>query len=400
MPQYKDTKPCKTNSVFDHFDIRKVEGRLIMQKEQISNKEAICILISFVIGSTLIIGIGGDAKNDAWISGILSVIMFIPMLLIYSRILMLFHGKHLFDILEIIFGKLFGKIISIIYVWYAFHLGALVIRNFGEFINIVAIPETPMYAPMFCLALICIIGVRLGIEVLGRFTTYFVPIVFFILGSVLILGLSQYHMNYIKPVLGNGIAPVLKGGFAAFSFPFAETVLFIGIFSSLKTKKSPRTVYLWGILIPAAIIITFTIRNISVLGNMLGSFYIPSYEAVSRITVGDFIQRIEVTVSIVYVFTTFIKVSVCLLVTCKGIGKIFNLKDYRSIVIQTGLLMFFLSYIIYDNIMEMKFWAFKVYPYYAFPMQVILPIIIWIAAEVKTKKGKKSGEKSNASLEN
>ena len=66
----------------------------------------------------------------------------------------------------------------------------------------------------------------------------------------------------------------------------------------------------------------------------------------------------------------------------------FNLKDYRSIVIQAGLLMIYFSYIIYDNIMMMKYWAFKVYPFYAFPFQVILPIIVWILAEVKVKKSR------------
>jgi spore germination protein KB len=36
--------------------------------------------------------------------------------------------------------------------------------------------------------------------------------------------------------------------------------------------------------------------------------------------------------------------------------------------------------------MVMKYWAFKVYPYYAFPMQVVIPIILWILAELKAKK--------------
>jgi spore germination protein KB len=124
------------------------------------------------------------------------------------------------------------------------------------------------------------------------------------------------------------------------------------------------------------------------LGNMLDSFYFPSYEAVSMISVGDFIQRIEVSVSFLFIFGVFIKSSICLLVACKGIGKIFNLKDYRSIVIQTGLLMIYFSYTVYDNSMEMNYWAFKVYSYYAFPMQVILPIIIWILAEIKARKNK------------
>lgn len=356
-----------------------------MVKEQITDKEAICLLIVFIMGTTLILGSGGEVKNDAWISVIVSLFMFIPMLLIFSRLLALYKGKDLFDILIIIFGNVAGKIISIIYIWYAFHLGALVLRNFGEFINTIAMPETPMFVPLLCMGLVCIFAVRLGIEVLGRTTTYFLPIVFFILAVVLILSLSDVHFSYLKPILGKGLTPVLKGGFSIFSFPFAETVLFIGVFSALKTKKSHVKVYLWGVFISASVIILITIRNICVLGNMKGSFYFPSYQAVSQISIGDFIQRIEVTVSIVFVIGVLIKSSICLLVACKGIGKILNLYDYRSIVIHTGLLMIYFSYFVYDSIMDMKLWAFKVYPYYAFPMQVILPVIIWILAEIKAR---------------
>jgi len=357
-----------------------------MQKEQITDKEAICLLIVFIIGSSLIIGIGGEANNDAWIAGIVGVIMTIPMLLIFSRLLSLFQGKDLFDILNLTLGKVIGKIVAILYIWYAFHLGALVLRNFGEFINTIAMPETPMFVPLFCLGLVCIIAVRLGIEVLGRTTTYFIPILFFILVVVQLLTIPKLHLNYIKPILGNGLISVLKGGLLTFSFPFAETVLFIGVFGSLKTKKSPFKVYYWGILISAIIIIITTIRNTAVLGNMLDSFYFPSYAAASRIKIGDFIQRIEVSVAFIFIFGVFIKSSICLLVACKGIGKMFDLRDYRTIVIQTGLLMIYFSYIVYDNSMMMRYWAFKVYPFYAFPLQVILPIMIWILAEIKLKR--------------
>lgn len=356
-----------------------------MQKEQITDKEAICILIMFITGSSLIIGIGGEAKNDAWISGIVGIIMAIPMLLIYSRILSLFPGKDLFDILNIIFGKILSKIISLIYIWYAFHLGALVLRNFGEFMNIVAMPETPMLMQILCLGGICIVAVRLGIEIIGRTIVYFIPLLFSIIVVVHLLVIPQLHFQYLKPILGNGIRTILNGSFSTFSLPFAETVIFICIFNSLKTKKSPYKVYFWGLLISGSIIIITTIRNIAVIGNMLDSFYFPSYEAVSMITVGNFLQRIEVSVSAIFIFGAFIKASICLLAACKGIGKMFNLKDYRSIAIQVGLLMIYFSYTIYDNVMEMRYWAFKVYSYYAFPMEVILPLIIWMLAEIKAR---------------
>jgi spore germination protein KB len=323
-----------------------------MQKEQITDKEAICILIIFVFGSSLIIGSGGEAKNDGWISEIVAIIMVIPMLLVYSRILSLFQGKDLFDILNTILGKVIGKIVAILYIWYAFHLGALVLRNFGEFINIVAMPETPMFVSLLSLGFVTIIAAKLGIEVIGRTSAYFIPILLLVIVVVQFLGISQLHLNYIKPILGNGLTPVLKGGFSTFSFPFAETVLFIGIFSSLKTKKSPLKVYFWGILISGVCLFIITIRNIATLGSMLDSFYFPSYIAVGRIKIGDFLQRIEVFVSVEFIFGVFIKSSICLLVACKGIGKVFNLKDYRSIVIQTGLLMIYFSYTVYDNSMD------------------------------------------------
>ena len=357
-----------------------------MGKEQISDKEAIILIIMFIVGTTMIVGTGGDAKNDAWISGILAAVSFVPLLLIFSRLLSLFPGKDLFDVFSMVFGKVTGKILSAIYIWYSFHLGALVLRNFGEFINVVALSETPMLISLLCLGLVCIFAAYLGIEVLSRTTAIFVPLIIFIVFVVLILGIPQLRLNYIQPILGNGLTPVLKGTFSTFSFPMAETVVFLCVFTSLQTKKSPKRVYIWGTLIAASMIIIVTIRNIAVLGNLVGNFYFPSYVAASRIRIGNFIQGVEVTVSFVFIFAVFAKCAVCLLATCKGIAKMFNLKDYRSIVIQTGLLMIYFSYTVYHTIIEMNYWAFEIYPYYAFPMQVVIPVITWIIAEIKKSK--------------
>lgn len=225
-----------------------------------------------------------------------------------------------------------------------------------------------------------------GLRLWARTSAYFLPIVFVILVIVQLLAIPQFHIEYLKPVLGNGIYPILTGGFATFSFPFCETVLFICLLSSLKSKKSPFKVYKYGILITAIVFIIVWIRNIGVLGNTLSSYYFPSYEAVRRISIGDFLQRIEVTVSFVLFIGVLFKCSVCLLAAAKCALKLFKLNDYRSAVIQIGLMMIYFSYIIYDNSMEMKYWAYKIYPYYAFPVQVIIPIIMWIFAEVKIRK--------------
>jgi spore germination protein KB len=360
-----------------------------MRKEQVSDKEAIFIFIIFYIGSSFILGVGGEAKNDAWISVILGLVMAAPMILIYAKLLSLFPEMDLFDILEWAFGKWIGKIITLFYIWYSFHLGALVIRNFGEFTNTIAMPETPMFVPMLCIGIICIVAVRSGIEVIGRISAAVLPLLFIIILAVSLMEIPKMYFHFLKPIFSNGFIPIIKGGFSTFSFPFAESVLFMGVFSSLKTKKSPYKVYLLGTAIAGLLIFIITIRNITVLGETYPKYYFPAYIAVSMVSLGDFLQRIELTVAVNFVFGVFIKTSICLFVACKGIAKLLNLNDYRSIVIQVALLMVYFSSIVYDSIMEMTNWAFKVYAYYAFPFQVIFPVILFVTVEIKVKIGKK-----------
>ena len=359
-----------------------------MQKHKITHKiidkEAICLITLFILGSTLITGISSNAKNDAWISVIIGMVFSVPMFLIYSRIISIIPDKGLFEILIMILGKYLGKFVSVLYVWYAFHLGALVIRDFAEFVSTVTMPETPMLVVMMSLIFVCIIAVKLGIEAIGRMTTYFMIIIITILLMVQVFAIPQLRIENIKPILRD-IAPVLQGGFSAFTFPFAETVVAMGIFSSLETKRSPYKIYFSGLIFAGTIITILTLRNIAILGGLLDNLYFPSHVAVSQIRIGYFLQRMEVTVAFAFTITTLIKVTVCLLAVCKGIACVFNLKEYKSITIQTGILMTFLSYILHDNVAEMVNWTFEVYPYYAFPFQVILPIIIWVAAEIRIK---------------
>jgi spore germination protein KB len=356
-----------------------------MSKELITDKEAICIFIIFIIGSTAILGSGGDAKNAAWLAGIIAISAALPMTLVYGRLLTLFPGKGLYEIFELITGSYISKALSIIYIWYSFHLGALVMRNFGEFVNTVAMPETPIMFPMLCLALVSIISVKSGIEIIGRLSAHILPFIIFIIIIIQLLSVPLLNFSNLKPFGEEGITAILSGAFSAFSFPYAETVLFIVILFSLKNTKSYYKVYLSGLIIGGTIIVILTTRNILVLGALLEKYYFPSHVAVSMIRIGDFVERVEVTVAVVFVYGVFIKTSVCLYVACRGISKLLKLRDYRPLVIQTGILMTFLAYILYDTIMEMQFWAFKVYAYYAFPFQVIIPILLWITSEIKTR---------------
>lgn len=357
-----------------------------MDKEIITQNQGIVLMVTFILGSTLVLGAGGEAKQDVWIALIIAMLMVIPFLFIYARLLSIFPGKGLYEILNHVFGKVFGKIVALPFIWYALHLGSLVIRNFTEYINIVSIPETPQYIIAIFLILLCIWAAKAGVEVIGRWTTIMLPLVIIAILIVTFLLAPLFEFKYLKPILYNGLKPVFDSAFSVVAFPFAETVIFTTVLNSLRSNSSPYKVYYWSLFIGGLTILLIAVRSLMTLGaENVSIMYFASYESVRLINIGDFLQRIEVSVTVVFLLGGFVKASICLYAASIGIAKALNIGNYRQIVAPVGLLMMVLSIIIYRNAMEMFEWAEKVYKFYAIPFEIILPLIILIAAEIKVR---------------
>lgn len=364
------------------FYIEAAEGK--MKKEVISERQGIVLIILYVIGSTLLIGAGGQAKQDTWIAVIIAIIWASALVLMFSRILSLYPGKDLFDILQIVMGKFMGKLISIIMIWYAFHLGALIMRNLSELTNVSVFPDTPVIVPMVFFTILLIWGVKAGLEVIGRWSEFFVWIVVTLFIVITCLSMTQMNIDNLKPILSDGVFPVLRGAFSAFSFPFGETVVFMMVFSNIAKVKNYNKTFLLGLIIGGAIVFIATIRNLLILGvYLISTYYFPSFISISLIHLGQLLQRLEISVVIVFLICTYIKTIICLFAVCKGISKLFSLNDYGFIATPIALLMLCFSFVVYKNTMEMSDWAFEVYPYYSFIFEVILPFIVFVLVEFR-----------------
>jgi len=365
----------------------KAYGGVMMNKEVISDKQGIFLVAILIIGSSSIMVMGIEAKRDAWMAILLSASMAFPIIIIYARLHSIFTGKDLFDILEICFGKLFGKGIGLFYVWIVIHNAALVLENSGRFINTVSLPETPLLAPMIVISFLSLWVVKEGKEVMGRWVEFFFPIIVAFIFVFILLLIPKMQINNIQPMLYEGIKPVIKGAFSAFGFPFAETLVFTMYFSYFKHKKSPYAVYIKGLLLGGIVMLVISLANIMVLGpNTAATSYYPSYAVGSRLNIGQILQRFEVIMATVFLLGALMKISIFLLAACRGITKIFRFADYRFIVTPFALLTLNLAYYQNDSIMEIFEWVTNIWPYYVFPFQVILPVIIWIVAELRVRR--------------
>ncbi len=209
---------------------------------------------------------------------------------VYARILSLHPGKNLFEILIAVFGPLAGRLLALLFTWYAFHLGALVMRNFQEFIRIVSFPETPEFVPTMLMGILCIWAAREGAAVLGSWSRLMFPILAGLILTVTALSMKDASFDEIRPVAYNGMKPIFSSAFGVLTFPYAETVLFMAIFRKDRGKTKPLAIYLLGLVLSSVLIVIVSVRNVMVLGpDIVESLYFPQYAAVGIINIGDFL---------------------------------------------------------------------------------------------------------------
>ena len=113
-----------------------------MGDSKISTRQMISIIILFTLGGVLVSGGSNESMNDAWLATIAAMLLILPVILMYCRIVSLYPEMDFFQIINEIFGKVFGKIILALFTVYAFHVGTLTMRSFSEFLQVVSLPET------------------------------------------------------------------------------------------------------------------------------------------------------------------------------------------------------------------------------------------------------------------
>jgi spore germination protein KB len=286
---------------------------------------------------------------------------------------------------EILFGKILGKIICGLYVWYAIHLCAMVIRTFTEFIHILNMPETPIIAIISFIILLTIWGVRSGPENMGRVARVTFPILSGFVVLTFLIGIKDMDFKTLQPMLSVDTKAILAGSYTTFSVPFSELIVCLPLFSSLKPKANPKKVFVKGLVMALVFLLIALLRNMLLLGIPSSKmYYFASYSAISIVSIGEFFTRIEVLIGINVILAGFTKMCVLLFTASAGLAKICNQKDSKTFAVPCGLIVVVLATSQYENAPDIFKWI-DYLRFYNMPFHVILPVLIWIVAIIKSK---------------
>lgn len=355
---------------------------MFLEKGKISNLQLSVLIVGFVFGSSVIISPGQSAGHDGWIAVALGLMEGLLIAWIFTALARQFKNKTIIEINSLVYGKILGKCISVLFIWYLFYLGALVLDTYARFFKLEIYPATPKTIGLLLLMLVCASTVGRGIEVLARLSLILTPIIFLLVTTDTFLLIPHIDLNNLMPILDMPIGKLLWASHGAASFPFGETVAFLMVLAFIdKPKKGPAAVS-QGLLIAGFTLIIIVARNAAVLGPMAESFNYQSYLAAQVIDIGDFLTRVQVLVGINLITAGFIKVSILLYGTVLGLAQVFNLRSYRPIILPVGILMVILALTNVGNTLEFFDFA-KVYPIYTVPFQIGIPLITLVVAKLR-----------------
>ncbi len=354
--------------------------------EKVSTRQGYSLLILFLIGTTTVMTPGREANREIWLTVPVAFLMAVPFALLFGRLLQLYPDKDLFDMQRELFGPVLGTLSCLCFIFFGFHLGALVIRNFTEFIQIVSMTSIPQYFFALPLGILSIWCLRAHIGTLPRGAVLVMPIVIVLL--IINIGASYklWEWTNLEPFLEDGIGPVAKGATDIWAFPFMETIIVLFALKPLAEPKKGTHVILTAFG-AATIILTLTnLRNVLTLGHEeMNKYYYPSYQVVSLINVADFLQGIQVLIILLFLFGGYAKIVSCLYVATLGVSKLTG-QHYKSLVAPMGLLMTACSFFVSKNVVDMFKFALIYFRFYIIPISVVLPLLLWVVAEVKTRK--------------
>ncbi|WP_199614775.1 GerAB/ArcD/ProY family transporter [Paenibacillus alkalitolerans] len=354
--------------------------------EQLSSTGLMAVMFMFLLGSSLTVPLAAVAGHDAWISILLAIVVSSGIAWVYTHLCQLYPGKSMVEIGGELLGRWAGRFIGLCYAWYSFHLGVLVLRNFFEFIQIVALTKTPTVVIAAAMMGIVLWVTFHGMEVVSRCSIT-------LLGFVLIEGTvstilmgKDFQPGNLLPVIDRGWAPILEGMTQLVGFPFGETILFAMIIPQINIMKQAKKTVLWTLVIAGLLLLLVNVRNTLVLGGLASRLIYPSYTAYQYISIADFIERVEPIAVLTWVMGGFIKISVCLYVCAKSLATVLSANRFRTYLIPLSILMIEFSLFVYRDNAELIHFATEVWQWYSIPFQIIIPFLLLLAVTAGKRK--------------
>ncbi|MFC5531430.1 GerAB/ArcD/ProY family transporter [Cohnella yongneupensis] len=352
--------------------------------------------VLFELGSAVVIPIGMDAKQGAWIVILLGCIIGIVLMgAVYGSLYRMYPDIPLTGYARKILGAVPGWAVGFAYMLYFIYIAGRNTRDFGDLLAAAAYDVTPMFVIDAFLILAVGYVILLGLEVFGR--TAFVFFLFtggiFMLIVVLFAFSNMSDASRMLPILPDGWSSVWKALYPTnVTFPFGEMIVITMFLPHADKKIKPVRIGIYAMALSALLLCVATFVNISVLGIEIASrATFPLFTSLSRLRLAEFLQRMDGIVLLLLVITSFFKMGTFMFAAVLAGRDLFRTVNYATLIFPVGLVVLVSSMIMAGSLTEHLEEGLKVVPYYLhLPFQFAIPMVLLLIGWIRSRGRKRT----------
>lgn len=356
-------------------------------------RQLMILIILFSVGTTILVVpsmLAAETKQDAWISGVVGVAIGLLFLWMYVKLAKMYPDCTLFDMNEMVFGKWLGKAVTLFLVFIALVISAQVLYYIGTFMTTQIMPTTPMQAINILMITFVIIGAKLGVVVLGRTAEIFFPWILLLFFLLVIFVTPQAQIKNLLPIGEASIMSITRASIFMIVYSYFPIIfIFCLISSDAKLPKGLSKSFLYGGTASGILLITIVLLSILVMGPDQSSRQVyATYALAKKISVGNFLQRIEVTVAFLWFISIYFKLTLYFHVALKGIASLFQIQNYKSLSTPIGFIVTVLSLVVYPNVAYTHQWDILTWVPLTFCFGFVYPLLLIGLSYMRSKKDK------------
>jgi spore germination protein KB len=341
-------------------------------------------IATFIMASSLLTKtLYSYTKNDAWAAVLFGYLLGMVIVSIYAALAKKHPGCTLIEINEAVFGRIPGKAISMLYVFYFYTLAGLNTRDLGDFINGMLLPNSPPAIIYTIFVALCAFAVKKGAVNLTRY-----GMLFAVMTIVAILGNSSLLLNIVKPenlrpVMTLPLKNYLIGTHIVAMFPMCEVITFMMMLPYMQKPGEFGKAMKGGLLIGTATMLIIVFRDIMVMGGYIKYLPMPTFSVIRLIDIGDILTRLETVYSAILVSFLFFKVCIIYYALVTGIERLFQFDSYKFMVRIVGALIIVFAAGLIGSLVDHARWNLKAAPVYSTFFLFVLPLATLITSGIR-----------------
>ena len=339
----------------------------------------------FIVASSLLIkAVYVFSLQDSWLSVLVAILISLLVIGVYGMLGRRHPGMCPVKLSEAVFGRVVGKVVAAMYIFFFLSLAILNLEDAGSFVTVSILPRTPVTIVYVMVIVVCAMAVSKGHK-MCMYSTMMVILVAFIFVLNMLLLFNKMELENFLPVLTQPPKNYFLAIFGLLMLPLCEIFVFMIFAPDMKKPEIIGSALKGGIFIGGFLLFIIVVRDIAALDGYLQYTNNPTFSSIRLIEIGDFLTRLEILYASILITTFTFKISVCFYAAIAGLARLFRIENYRIFIGIFGVLIVVATRGVFESTFEHNEWK-RSAPIYSTLFLIILPIIMLLVSYLRFGK--------------